>query len=490
MKTRTDPGAGPRASETSSRESPSLSRAGRGGGFRIERFLGRGGMGEVFVARDPVLGRKVVIKLVHSDLVRDEIARRRFLREAQTTARFNHPNIVQIHAAGESGGVPYVALEHIDGESLEERLRQRLPSHREALRMMHAVAAALAEAHAHGVLHRDIKPSNVVVGRDGRLRVVDFGLAHPIASPEGDGPRAGTPAFMAPEQWRGEEVTAAVDVWACGVLLFQLLTGELPYEDLSLTRLRAAVCSEAPAPALPAGVGHELRALVASCLSKSPSARPTAIALRDALGAQLSGEATRRAEGPFRGLRAFGQEHAAGFFGRESEIERVLERLRDQPTVVIAGASGVGKTSFVSAGLLPRMREREKLLVLEVRPTDRPFAALATRILRGDTFATEGATPPPAERVRGLAKELEATPGRLGVELRRLADEFGGSVVLFVDQLEEAVTLVADPAQRDAYLGRSAARRTIRSTRFASSSRCATTSSVGSAGAWRTITSC
>lgn len=466
VETQTDPEASREARGTepveestrSSRDEPSLQRGEPVGDFRVERFLGRGGMGEVFLARDAVLGRKVVLKLVHAKLVRSEAARSRLLQEARTTAKFSHPHIVSIYAAGEHRGVPYVALEYVDGQSLAERLRERVPSQREALRATLAVAEALHEAHSHGVLHRDIKPANVVVGKDGRLRVLDFGLAQQLGSVgAGESPGGGTPGYMAPEQWRDEDATSAVDIWAAGVMLYELLGGKLPYDDMSVLRIRTAVCSDEAAPRIRdvAEVADDLDALVASCLSKDPTARPSASGLRDALQGLLGSETRRPGEirSPFRGLRAFGREHAQSFFGREAEIELVLERLREEPTLVVAGASGAGKSSLVAAGVIPRMREREQLLVLELRPTDRPFSALAARLIRGDTFPSgvREAQPTP-DRIRDLAESLRATPGRLGTELRRLADEQGRSIVLFVDQLEEVVTLVPDPEVRARFI--------------------------------------
>jgi len=203
--------------------------------FRVIRLLGEGGMGQVWLARDMRLGRKVALKIVGPHRLDSADARARFRREAEATARFSHPNIVTLYEVGETGGVPYVALEMIEGDTLRDRLGRERPSLRQALETGHAVASATCEAHRHGVLHLDLKPANVIIGRDGRARVVDFGLARRIAAPvrydddgddraspfdEDDDARSavvdeplpghvGTPRYMAPEQWHtGHETTA------------------------------------------------------------------------------------------------------------------------------------------------------------------------------------------------------------------------------------------------------------------------------------------
>ena len=153
--------------------------------FQVARLVGRGGMGEVYLARDTLLGRKVALKVIKSDNVENEAAAERFLLEARITARFNHPHIVTIHSVGVVRGVPYVALEYLEGGgSLRERLEEDPPSVREAIRIGLAIAEALVEAHKHEVLHHDLKPENVLIPGDGRLRVVDFGLAQALANPE------------------------------------------------------------------------------------------------------------------------------------------------------------------------------------------------------------------------------------------------------------------------------------------------------------------
>ncbi len=150
--------------------------------FRVVRPIDRGGMAEVYLARDTTLGRKVALKVIQPGAFESDHAAERFLIEARTTAQFNHPNIVTIHTVGQHRGQPYLALEFLEGETLRERIRKANLGPGECLRWASAIADALTEAHAGGVLHRDLKPENILLPKDGRLRVLDFGLARPSRS--------------------------------------------------------------------------------------------------------------------------------------------------------------------------------------------------------------------------------------------------------------------------------------------------------------------
>jgi serine/threonine protein kinase/WD40 repeat protein len=432
--------------------------------FELIRPLGEGGFGQVWLARDLGLGRKVALKFVLPDRLGDRKALDRFLFEARTTARFNHPNIVQIFHVGEFDGAPYVALEYLEGQPLGARLAQGTPGPAEAARIGVAIARALTEAHGAGVLHRDLKPDNVVIGRDGRPRVLDFGLAKVVdrAAPElpdaedvdtlaegltAVGTIVGTPGYMAPEQLDALPLTAAADVWALGVLLFELLVGRRPFEGRGLASLRQAVHTQAVPPL--DGAPEALAELIHRCLRRDPAQRPGAATVAAELDAFLHPARSRRSEdSPFRGLRAFDERHAELFFGRDSEITALVETLRERPVVPIVGPSGAGKSSLILGGLLPRLRQIEPWTLVSLRPGSRPFETLESRLVSSEDTVSVSV----ASGERDAPSDLFESPRRLGLRLRQMAAEAGTKVLLVVDQLEEIFTLVPDDAVRRRFM--------------------------------------
>ena len=215
------------------------------------------------------------------------------------TARFNHPHIVTIYAVGRIEGTPYVALEYLEGQDLAARIAEQRLSEYEALRTALAVAQAIQEAHRHDVMHRDLKPANVLIPTDGRIRVVDFGLAHVLkrANDVDDdsglpGPKSihGTPAYMAPEQWQGE-VTATTDIWAIGLMLYELIAGRPPWRGFSVLQLRARVLDPEPIEVDEAldGASPAIMDLVRDCLEKNHTNRPSAEAVVERLNSEGPG---------------------------------------------------------------------------------------------------------------------------------------------------------------------------------------------------------
>lgn len=249
------------------------------GRYVIERELGRGGMGIVYLARDVALDRPVAIKLLPPSLAGLPDVRQRFLREARAAARLSHPNIVPIHSVDEADGLVWFVMAWVPGESLAERVRREGPlSPRDASRMVQEVAWALAYAHQHGVVHRDIKPENVLVERGtGRYLVVDFGIAR-LADEAGLSPAGelfGTPRLVSPEQAGGEAVDGRSDLYSLGVTAFFALTGRYPFESENVGQLLAQHLT-VPAPpvaSLRAGLPAPLAAAVDRCLAKSPDER-------------------------------------------------------------------------------------------------------------------------------------------------------------------------------------------------------------------------
>jgi serine/threonine-protein kinase len=261
--------------------------------YRLEQELGTGGMAVVWRAHDEVLGRQVAVKLLGPSFS-DRVARQRIKAEAQVAARLAHPNVAGVYDFGESRQgrrrkVPYIVMELVHGDTLAVR-QQSDPMHwRTAVGIAAEVAAALAAAHACGVVHRDIKPGNIMLARTG-VKVVDFGIAAAVGALEDRGEELlGTPAYVAPERFAGRPAAPATDVYALGVLLYESLAGRLPWSAYSVTGLVTAHRELPPSPLPPIpGLPADVVELCEQCLSKDPDARPSslyaAVVLAEAAG--------------------------------------------------------------------------------------------------------------------------------------------------------------------------------------------------------------
>ena len=250
------------------------------GRYELVRPLGHGGMAVVDLAHDVELDRPVALKRLAENLARDEELRRRFVREARLAARLAHPNIVRVFDVGLDGDRPFIAMEYVDGETLAELVARRgaLPAPEVAGLAVQA-CSGLAAVHAAGLVHRDVKPQNLLLGRDGVLKLGDFGIA---LGPEATrltmaGTVLGTAGYLAPEQARGGPVTAAADIYSLGAVLYELLTGDSPRPASSLAELADA---ERPQVAELAGRGgsDDLAAAVTQCLAERPEDRPRSAA--------------------------------------------------------------------------------------------------------------------------------------------------------------------------------------------------------------------
>jgi serine/threonine protein kinase len=253
------------------------------GRYEIERPLGHGAMAVVDLARDVELDRSVALKRLAENLSRDEELRARFLREGRLAARLAHPNVVRIFDVGEDDERPFIAMEYVDGETLAELVRRRgpLPAH-EVAELGVQICRALAAAHEAGLVHRDVKPQNLLLGSNRLLKLGDFGIAFGLGGTRLTmaGTVLGTAAYLAPEQARGEEVTAAADVYGVGAVLYELLTGRPPRTPTSLADLTHSTTIAPPVGAPPA-----LARIVMRCLAADPAARPASAA---ALGHELA----------------------------------------------------------------------------------------------------------------------------------------------------------------------------------------------------------
>jgi serine/threonine protein kinase len=263
------------------------------GRYRLTHRLGRGGMAEVFGAEDLRLGRTVAVKLLRSDLAEDPVSKARFTREAQSVAGLNHHSVVAVYDSGEEviGGniTPYIVMELVEGSTIRDLLLSAdQPPTDQALIIVSGVLDALAYSHQHGIVHRDIKPANVIITTSGAVKVMDFGIARALHGASNTmtqtGMVMGTPQYLSPEQALGRGVDARSDLYSVGIMLFELLTGRLPFDaDSPLAIAYAHVQEEPPTPSsinqsIPAAVD----ALVARSLKKNPNERfPSADAMHD-----------------------------------------------------------------------------------------------------------------------------------------------------------------------------------------------------------------
>ena len=497
--------------------------------YEIIRPLGQGGMGEVYLARDTRLGRRVALKFL---LTVDSQLSARFTVEARATAQLTHENIVALYDVGEHDGLPYMVLEYVPGKTLAAWLKERredgglgrstgVPAAR-AAELMLPVARALQCAHEAGIVHRDLKPANIMLGENGTVKVVDFGIAKLLGDASGrahddDAPRSrasmpmptpvaltpdddtqgalahadalaaltqidamaaltqadavvGTHAYMAPEQWGSEPVDGRTDLWAIGVMLYLMVTGEHPLAPLSPEALVSVALRDEPMPSVRArlpGIGR-LGAVIDRCLLKHAADRlGSARELREELEAIARPHVSAPRGGdeeanPYAGLAAFQEQDAPRFFGRETMVEQIVARLGEQPLLALVGSSGSGKSSLVRAGVIPALkRGGDAWEAFVLRPGPRPLTALIELLLQhswSNSSQTTGTAP--SNRAdpllslgdRDVVRErLGQEPGFFGVQLRARARRRLERVLLFVDQFEEVYTL-AQEGEREAFL--------------------------------------
>jgi len=258
--------------------------------YRVLSRIGAGGMGEVYQARDTKLDRTVALKILPADVLANEDRMGRFMREAKTASALNHPNIITIYEIGQAGPILFIATEFIEGQTLREHLNQTALTILETLDMAIQTASALAAAHEAGVVHRDIKPENLMLRRDGILKVLDFGLAKLTDAWDRSvdreaetltlidtvpGTVLGTTAYMSPEQARGREVDERTDIWSIGVLLYEMVTGRIPFEQETPSDVIAAILRAEPPPlsSFVTAVPAELERIVVKALVKNRDER-------------------------------------------------------------------------------------------------------------------------------------------------------------------------------------------------------------------------
>ncbi len=266
------------------------------GHYTVLESIGSGGMGQVFRAHDERLDRDVALKVLPRDALANESARRRFRREALALSRLNHPNIATIYDFDSANGIDFLAMEYVNGLTLEQKLVAGPLTEKEIVRIGAQVARALEEAHENGVVHRDLKPANIMITPKGVVKVLDFGLAGIMEAQEdvlvtkttGMTAVGGTLPYMAPEVWRGKLGDARSDIWSFGATLYEMATGAPPFKGRTHSELSEAIVRQEPAPLAPE-FSPPLRTVIGNCLAKAPEERyQSAGEIRAALEAQLS----------------------------------------------------------------------------------------------------------------------------------------------------------------------------------------------------------
>jgi serine/threonine-protein kinase len=330
--------------------SPGPSKIGK---YDVEERVGEGAMGVVYRAVDPVLKRRVAIKVISDAFAQDDDLRERFLREAQAAGSLQHPNVITIYDFGDVDGHPYIAMEFVEGQDLAELIAHQVPlSVVDKLELAIGVLQGLAYAHKRGIVHRDIKPANIRVDDEGKARIMDFGVAHLASSNmTKSGVMLGTPSYMAPEQIVGGKVGPQTDVFSVGAVLYELLTGTRPFDGGTLQAVMYRVLSENPAslstvvPGLPARLNDVvMRALAKDAENRYPSALDMAndlIAVRAAIDASAASRGTLS-------LRATIE---SAIEGRKS---REMQRTRNRRVVVSGGGVALAAVLVLTGWALAR----------------------------------------------------------------------------------------------------------------------------------------
>ena len=446
--------------------------------YELIRELGRGGMGTVYLARDTKLGRRVAMKFLQN--AKASLSKR-FIREARVTARCNHENIIVIHDVSEHQGEPFMVLEYLKGNPLSKLLAAQTLAPGRAIQLLIPVARALVCAHEHQIVHRDLKPDNIFVTDAGTIKVLDFGVAKftyeiqqnaslleristMTQSQQSEltrhGQLVGTIRYMSPEQWGADTVDHRTDIWAMGILLYRMVTGQHPLDRIGGGgQYMLTSVLDHPMPSahdadvdMPAQVAD----LIDHCLRKHKDDRLSSA--KKLLGAlerlgpnRLASEITGD-DAPYAGLAPFQEADAKRFFGRSRDISSVLARLHDVPLIGIVGPSGVGKSSFVRAGVTPALKNSgERWQVFVIRPGRQPLHALAgivTAVINEDSSTTIA---DPVSHHDQVIERLYNEPGYLGTILRNRAQKHACKLLLFVDQFEELYTLTPNVRDRLAF---------------------------------------
>ncbi len=440
--------------------------------YEIEDLLGQGGYGVVYRAKQSAVLREVAIKVILPKYANSPEFIRRFESEAQVVARLEHPHIVPLYDYWREPDSAYLVMRYLRGGSLRDKIDAQGQLDVDTTgKILEQVGSALTFAHRNGVVHRDVKADNILMDEDGNAYLGDFGIAKEVGSDGGGGQGdiVGTPAYLAPEQIRGGDVGPHSDVYAFGIMLYEMLSGRRPFAELTLATLVYKHLNE-PLPMIDhdaLNLPPAFNSIIQRATAKDPGERyPDAQSLvmefhqtlrHGAATVELSLEELDLSDfelletkNPYKGLRAFQQADAADFFGRASMIQQVLDRLQE-PVVennflAVIGPSGSGKSSLVKAGVLPALRQgripgSEHWFYAEMVPGEVPLEELAAALLSVSTSPLPGIVNLLRDSEQGLA---EGVAWALPSEDSRL--------VLMIDQFEEVFTQVEQESDRQQFL--------------------------------------
>jgi serine/threonine protein kinase/WD40 repeat protein len=423
-------------------------------GYEVQDQIATGGFGAIYRAVQTSVGREVAIKVILPQFASQPDFIRRFETEARLIARLEHPHIVPLYDFWREPEGAYLVMRWFPAGSLREELEQGPASLDDVLTWIGQISAALSTAHQQGVIHRDLKPDNVLIDAERNAYLTDFGIAKVLETTthlttEGKAP--GSPAYAAPEQAKAEPLSPHTDIYSLGVVLFELLTGEHPFPDLTPAQQLVKHIQE-PLPPLKdtkASLPSGLEAVIQQATAKPPAERYDTVAEMYAALQEAIVEAGSQVElvsgslvNPYKGLRAFQEADAADFYGREALVDQLLTELDDSRELhrflAIVGPSGSGKSSLVKAGLIPAIKRgalpgSQNWYVLEMQPGPRPLEELEIGLIG---LATDP--------VAGLREQLERDEHGLFRAARIVLPKDDTQLLLVIDQFEEIYTLVED----------------------------------------------
>jgi len=447
-------------------------------GYELQKRIGAGGFGAVYRAYQPLVKREVAIKVILPEFASQPEFIRRFEAEAQLVARLEHLNIVPLYDYWRDPEGAFLVMRWLRGGSLRDLLAHGSLTLEQIAHILDQIAAALAVAHRSGVIHRDMKPDNILLDEERNAYLADFGIAKDIFQPtsnldeDGDEPDTvtGSPSYMSPEQIMGQTLSPQTDIYSLGVVLYELVVGKPPFEAPAPSMLIMKHLTELPPSAhverddLPSEVSD----VIHTAMAKKPEERyPNTLAMARDFRLAIFGKTAESAaapidpyatipitekflgydglapENPYKGLRAFQEADEDDFFGRETLVERLLNKIKDSRFMAVVGPSGSGKSSLVRAGILPTLRRgrlegSDTWFVVEMMPGAQVYDELAAALLKV-------AVKPPENLVGLLRRD-----GLASVLDKILPTD--SELLLFIDQFEEVFTQNADEASRSAFL--------------------------------------